>query len=527
MTIQVDDAVDFRALTDAQLYDLLHGTLEELQNRAAEEPTQDLLEQSLQLEAAFREAATLQYRYAGLLKDAFETSAFRAYLQLPEGKTAFRDAKDFIAKTHGIRANEASARLRLAAAIAPVRATDPQRSEHEPIGQARLPILAAYQGQVNPTKLSSALSMLDELEQNAEAAGKDQDFRTKLRTLVEKDFAEKIEGTTPEEFSRYVSQRKRDLLASLDPPDKQFSSRQTDAMHNVRRIGPVRGNANAIEYSVIFDAEGDEIAQTLLATLTNPRGKGDADARSGGQRRMHALRDVLKFALANLDKTGFRGASGAHAQMLVVTDYATLLDGIRKDLAQLLPDIHEDRRARLLEMLAEIHAPPGDVVPPAGVSTTAKTTEVLLGSKNLDRLQPRISQGIYAKYIPPDVMLRMHCDIGVTPITLTGQRQVLSIGRQQRQFSESLRRAILARDRGCAAPGCHVVASLCELHHIEYWSRGGETSTDNGITLCSHHHKAVHVGQLTITRVDGEHRFVMHPLIDPTQRPRKNYFFQS
>src|SRR5699024_12395499 len=29
MTIQVDDAVDFRALTDAQLYDLLHGTLEE------------------------------------------------------------------------------------------------------------------------------------------------------------------------------------------------------------------------------------------------------------------------------------------------------------------------------------------------------------------------------------------------------------------------------------------------------------------------------------------------------------------
>src|SRR5699024_3899017 len=46
MTIQVDDSVDFRALTDAQLYDLLHGTLEELQNRAAEEPTQDLLEQS-------------------------------------------------------------------------------------------------------------------------------------------------------------------------------------------------------------------------------------------------------------------------------------------------------------------------------------------------------------------------------------------------------------------------------------------------------------------------------------------------
>src|SRR5699024_6405824 len=158
---------------------------------------------------------------------------------------------------------------------------------------------------------------------------------TQLRTLVEKEFAEKIKGTTPAEFSRYVSQRKRDLQASRSPPDKQFSSRQTDAIHNVRRIEPMRDKANNSEYSEINNAAGDEIAQTLLATLTNPRGKGDADARSGGQRRMHALRDVLKFALANLDKTGFRGASGAHAQMLVITDYATLLDGIRKDLAQL------------------------------------------------------------------------------------------------------------------------------------------------------------------------------------------------
>src|SRR5699024_12073634 len=108
------------------------------------------------------------------------------------------------------------------------------------------------------------------------------------------------EDNTPDKVILYVSQRKRYLHASRDLPYKHISSRQTDAMHNVRRIGPVRGNANAIEYSVIFDAEGDEIAQTLLATLTNPRGKGDADARSGGQRRMHALRDVLKFALANL-----------------------------------------------------------------------------------------------------------------------------------------------------------------------------------------------------------------------------------
>src|SRR5699024_12339723 len=127
---------------------------------------------------------------------------------------------------------------------------------------------------------------------------------------------------------------------------------------------------------------------TLHVNVPNQRGKAEADARSGDQRRMQAVWDVLKFALANLDKTAFRGASGANAQMLVITDYATLLDGIRKDLAQLLPDIHEDRRARLLEMRTEIHPPPGAAVLPAGVSTTAKHTEVILGRKKLNIIQP-------------------------------------------------------------------------------------------------------------------------------------------
>lgn len=70
-------------------------------------------------------------------------------------------------------------------------------------------------------------------------------------------------------------------------------------------------------------------------------------------------------------------------------------------------------------------------------------------------------------------------------------------------------------------------ASMCEVHHVEPWSRGGETSVDNGVLLCSHHHQTVHAGELKIMRVDGEFRFVLHPLIDPDQQPRMNYFFQT
>lgn len=160
---------------------------------------------------------------------------------------------------------------------------------------------------------------------------------------------------------------------------------------------------------------------------------------------------------------------------------------------------------------------------------SARTTDLneILGDESLDRLQPRISQGIYTRYIPPDTILRMMCNVSVSPVTLTGQRQILSVGRNQRQFTKAIRRAIMARDRGCAVPGCHWPAAWCELHHIKYWSQNGETSTENGLMICSHHHKAVHAKMLQFERVNGEVRFKLHPLIDPAQEPRKNYFWQN
>lgn len=562
-------AVDWDTLSSDQIHDTIRDAFHALADREEGAPSDGVLQRSMQLEDTMRAATGLQYQYTGLLKDAFDEPKLRHTLDLPEGKTAFRDATDLLAKTHGIRAHEASARMRLAAAMTPARASDPDRQAE--IGKTRLPILGAFQGRVNPSKLSSALSMIEEVDTNAQTAGKDEAYRAKLQRVIEHDLAEKIEHTTPEEFSRYVSQRKKDLLASIDPPDKDFSQRQSDAMYDVRRVGPVRGNKNAVEYRMITDAEGDELLQTLLTAATNPRGKDDDDAefetRSRGHRRMHAFRDALKFVLANFDKTGFRGASGSHTQMVVMTDYATLLEGLRRELGDQLPELGKQQREALMQSLAlnyrsetpddaaflpELPGAPPDRQSGTGVIThppdgghphsevfnlgdrllaapPPKTTSVddILDDKNLDRLQQRISHGVYSNYIPPDVIMRLRCDVGITPITLTGQRQVLSVGRQQRQFRDSVRRAIIARDRGCAVPGCHMAASMCEIHHFDYWSRDGETSTDNGVLLCSHHHQAVHVDALKIMKVNGEFQFVLHPLIDSTQQPRKNYFYQT
>ncbi len=41
-------------------------------------------------------------------------------------------------------------------------------------------------------------------------------------------------------------------------------------------------------------------------------------------------------------------------------------------------------------------------------------------------------------------------------------------------------------------PGREIPAGRCEAHHVKYWQYGGETSTTNGVLLCSRHHHFLH-----------------------------------
>ncbi|HEX9064047.1 MAG TPA: DUF222 domain-containing protein [Streptosporangiaceae bacterium] len=63
-----------------------------------------------------------------------------------------------------------------------------------------------------------------------------------------------------------------------------------------------------------------------------------------------------------------------------------------------------------------------------------------------------------------------------------------------------LRRAIIARDKHCAAPGCTQPPAACHVHHIIPRSKGGPTSLANCILLCSFHHQIlIHRWGWTIT----------------------------
>ncbi|MEV8041136.1 HNH endonuclease signature motif containing protein [Arthrobacter sp. NPDC080082] len=62
--------------------------------------------------------------------------------------------------------------------------------------------------------------------------------------------------------------------------------------------------------------------------------------------------------------------------------------------------------------------------------------------------------------------------------------------------------------------------------HIDYWSRGGPTSTDNGVLLCSHHHHLIHKELWTIQTRNGTPWYIPPLHLDPHQKPRQNHYFR-
>ena len=88
---------------------------------------------------------------------------------------------------------------------------------------------------------------------------------------------------------------------------------------------------------------------------------------------------------------------------------------------------------------------------------------------------------------------RICCDTSISQIVEDQKGEPLSIGRKSRVIPPAMRRALKARDKQCRFPGC-THRHFIDGHHIKHWADGGETSIDNLVQLCRHHHRLVHEG---------------------------------
>lgn len=104
---------------------------------------------------------------------------------------------------------------------------------------------------------------------------------------------------------------------------------------------------------------------------------------------------------------------------------------------------------------------------------------------------------------------RLACTANVIPAVLSGDSEILDLGRSRRLFSRAQRKALAVTFPRCAANGCDIPAPWCEAHHhTTTWASGGTTNLTDGVLLCSHHHRRAHDPRFVTTRhPDGSIRF--------------------
>jgi hypothetical protein len=101
-----------------------------------------------------------------------------------------------------------------------------------------------------------------------------------------------------------------------------------------------------------------------------------------------------------------------------------------------------------------------------------------------------------------DSVRRITCDGSLLRMTEDDAGNPLDIGRKTRAVPSAMQRALRSRDGGCRFPGC-TRHRFVDAHHIRHWADGGDTSIDNLVLLCRHHHRLVHEGGFGVERLAG------------------------
>jgi hypothetical protein len=119
--------------------------------------------------------------------------------------------------------------------------------------------------------------------------------------------------------------------------------------------------------------------------------------------------------------------------------------------------------------------------------------------------------------------LRLADESAIAWLVHNSRGGILDYGRTRRLASEGQTLALIARDRGCAFPGCTRPPQWTQRHHITSWRHHGHTKTDNLCLLCPQHHRMIDTETWTIHMTHGVPYFIPPPWRDPKQRPIRNH----
>ncbi|NEE04075.1 DUF222 domain-containing protein [Phytoactinopolyspora halotolerans] len=125
--------------------------------------------------------------------------------------------------------------------------------------------------------------------------------------------------------------------------------------------------------------------------------------------------------------------------------------------------------------------------------------------------------------ISSEALRRLACDADITTVLVDQHGVPLRVGRAERLVTPGIYTALIARDRGCAFPGCTRPPAWTQAHHIVHWADGGPTDLENLVLVCTYHHRVVHHGGWEVRLgTDGHPEFIPPPWVDPDRTPRRN-----
>jgi HNH endonuclease/uncharacterized protein DUF222 len=128
----------------------------------------------------------------------------------------------------------------------------------------------------------------------------------------------------------------------------------------------------------------------------------------------------------------------------------------------------------------------------------------------------------YGQQLSVDQALRIADQASIAWVVHNSQGGVLTYGTTQRLATRTQTLALIARDQGCAFPGCTSPPEWTERHHVTPWRQGGGTDLNNLCLLCDYHHDRIDTDDWTITMQQGVPWFTPPAWIDPEQTPQLN-----
>ncbi|WP_052069962.1 HNH endonuclease signature motif containing protein [Rhodococcoides fascians] len=275
-----------------------------------------------------------------------------------------------------------------------------------------------------------------------------------------------------------------------------------------------------------FDAVTGEKLLTALSPLTEPQPAADGtqDERSPAKRRADAFGQIIDHYLATKDRPT-EGGERPHLNLHIsLRDLVDLRRGQDEGNGNGSTATESDCDGGCGDGIGSSSGNDCDSGSGDGRDSTTGPTADRRAYRDL------FGDGTTVGWLPwmgplsRNTSRQLACDCLLTAIVMDENGSPINLARSARTVTAKQKRALTARDHGCAFPGCGKPAAWTEGHHIWHWTDGGPTDMNNLVLLCGFHHRLIHHSDWEVfIGTDNHPWFVPPATVDPYREPRQSH----